>query len=775
MPFGKLIISVRQGSDSLPIKNCRVRIDGPDGVLLFETEIIYPLPGDEVRIETPPIALSLNEANTVIPYSTCNVHIRAENHFRLGIFGVQLFEDRTASLTAELVPLPSGDDSPESEPELRIDIPEHQLFESAGGRTPYPPEASTAFLEYEPAVPAVTSPNVFVPESVTVHMGAPDADAENITVSFLDYLKNVACSEIYPTWPEESLRANIIAQCSIILNRVYTEWYRSRGYDFDITNDTAYDQSFVNGRNIFSNISDIVDSLFNTFITRPGSVEPLFAQYCNGTTSTCAGLSQWGTVSLANSGLSYREILEFYFGDIVISETDDIRSSEGSFPGYTLRPGSRGSDVLLIQEKLNRIAINFPEIPLNNTTGVYDEYTRLAVEVFQRLFLLPVTGNTDKATWYRIGSIYASVKRLAEITSEGLRASYNSQLYPGKPLENSSKGSEVQEIQFYLYRISFFNNAVTAPRIDGIYGSNTRDAVISFQKAYNLSQTGIVDEETWNKIVAVYNGSKENIDAPLATQQTEPWDGAPLYRGDRDRRVEYIQTALNEIQNVFVIIPEQVANGIFGAVTENAVKLFSQLFGLPQNGYIDETLWNKVNQLYVAVSSGCVFANSASAGTQPYPGSEIAQGDSGNNVRYIQEKINRIYDSIPYVGSLDVDGVFGSSTQASVDTLRYVFGLTQGGSVDETTWLLINYIFSAVENGCLPLSGAETTVFAYSSGISAKDLKELMRKNGIRVSSMPHFGLASKRALMRWQSENGLLPTGEPDNETLRILLRKMR
>ncbi|MBQ9747141.1 MAG: peptidoglycan-binding protein, partial [Clostridia bacterium] len=262
-----------------------------------------------------------------------------------------------------------------------------------------------------------------IPETVRVHLGAPDAPAENVTVTFPDYIKNVASSEIYPTWPENAIRANVLAQISFALNRIYTEYYPSRGYDFDITNSTSIDQSFVDGRDIFENVSRIVDEIFNNYVRREGSVEPLFALYCDGVRTTCGGLSQWGTVTLANEGLTPIEILRrFYGADIRLVTNAPVEALTPSVPSINLSLGSAGNDVAFIQRRLNRIAVNYPAIPkITPVDGIFGKETEDAVRSFQTVFSLAPDGIVGKATWYRIQYIYSAVKRLSELGSEGLR------------------------------------------------------------------------------------------------------------------------------------------------------------------------------------------------------------------------------------------------------------------------------------------------------------------------------------------------------------------
>lgn len=263
----------------------------------------------------------------------------------------------------------------------------------------------------------------FIPEQITVHLGTPNSDAENVTVNFPDYIKNVASSEIYPTWPESAIRANIYAIISFVLNRVYTEWYRVKGYNFDITNTTQYDQKYIQGREIFENISQIVDEIFNSYVVRDGRIEPLFTAFCNGTTVTCDGLSQWGTVGLAEQGLTPYEILQYYYGDdINIVDNVSVKTNTPSYPGEEMSLGMASNDIKTIQVQLNRISRNYPAIPkIEPINGIYGGSTERAVREFQKIFNLPETGVVNEATWYKIAYIYISVKKLSELNSEGLR------------------------------------------------------------------------------------------------------------------------------------------------------------------------------------------------------------------------------------------------------------------------------------------------------------------------------------------------------------------
>ena len=346
----------------------------------------------------------------------------------------------------------------------------------------------------------------FVPKNITVHLGAPNANAENVTVPFVDYVKNVASSEIYPTWEPAALRANILAIVSFALNRVYTEFYRSRGYPFDITSSTAYDQYFVNGRSYFDNVARIVDELFNDYLRRPGFVEPLAAKLCNGTTVTCAGLSQWGSQELAQQGQNSTQILRNYYGDVEIVPDAPIRGNQQSYPGTPLRQGSRGPFVTVIQTELNRISRNYPAIPkIPNVDGIFGPKTEAAVRKFQEIFDLAVDGVVGKATWYALVRLYTAVLSLSELRSQGQQFYAINWAYP-QGLQQGARGDKVRHLQYMLSVLSEFIPQIPELAQDGIFGPNTRNAVIAAQLWLGLPQTGVVDETTWDEIYDQFAG-----------------------------------------------------------------------------------------------------------------------------------------------------------------------------------------------------------------------------------------------------------------------------
>jgi peptidoglycan hydrolase-like protein with peptidoglycan-binding domain len=380
-------------------------------------------------------------------------------------------------------------------------------------------------------MPPIVTP--YIPQNITVHLGSPSANAENVTLSFADYVKNVASSEIYPTWDESALRANILAIVSFALNRIYTEFYRSRGYDFDITSSTAYDQAFVNGRSYFQNISRLVDELFNDYLRRPGFVEPLAAKFCNGTTVTCEGLSQWGSQNLAREGYNSDQILKSYYGDVETVLNAPIRGNTSSYPGSPLRVGSTGPNVVILQTSLNRIAQNYPAIPkVPAVDGAFGSKTRASVIAFQKVFGLTPDGVVGPATWYKIVRLYTAVTSLSELRSKGQQF-YASNWSPPNGLQIGDSGEKVRLLQYMLSVLASFIPSIPQVDVDGVYGPATRAAVLAAQRRFQLPETGTVGLQTWDKIYDQYSGIET-----IALRSGELFPGASPQNG----RVNYTQS-----------------------------------------------------------------------------------------------------------------------------------------------------------------------------------------------------------------------------------------
>lgn len=442
-------------------------------------------------------------------------------------------------------------------------------------------------------------PIVAVPTEITVHLGAPDEDAENITIPYIDYIKNVASSELYPTWPENALRANIYAITSIAMNRIYTEWYKSRGYNFDITSSTRYDQAFVNNRGTFENIDLIVDQIFSHYVVRTDQVQPYFTQFCDGKSTTCSGMHQWGTVDLANAGYSPLDILKYYYGDdIQIVTNAPITRVENTYPGEPMRLGDSSLGILRMQYDLDRISRNYPGIPrVARLDGYFGEDTRAAVMKFQEVFNLPVTGVIDEGTWYKIRRIYTAVTKLSELTGEGQLLSEIISISEDELLRGDVRPT-VSNLQFFLNILSAYSSGIPEVPITGVFDDATRNAIIEYQKSNNLPETGVADIET---LQSLYSAAKGILDTLPSKQVYIPylrWPGIVYELGYESPGVYLIQEMLAYISLIVPTIPYIEPNGVYDESTQNAVIAFQNMQGIEPTGIVDEETWSAITNVY---------------------------------------------------------------------------------------------------------------------------------------------------------------------------------
>lgn len=404
---GSLQIDVTSSIGLIPVDDARVDIyeELPDGSRRMTESLNTDISGQTITVElpAPPIEYSL-EPSDIRPYANYTIEITAPGYEKVVIEGTQILPEVESIQPVKMIP-----QEIETEPEEDIVIPSHTLYGD------YPPKIEEDEIKDIEETGEIVLSRVVIPETIVVHDGTPDQAARNYYVPYRDYIKNVVSSEIYATWPESTIYANTLAIMSFTLNRVYTEWYRNRGYNFTITSSTAYDQKWIYGRNIYRNIDYLVDSIFANYLSRPGVRQPIFTSYCNGTTTTCGGLSQWGSKYLGDQGYSAIEILRYYYGsNMFINTANQIAGIPSSWPGYNLTVGSRGSKVQQMQAQLNRIAQNYPALPRITADGIYGPRTAEAVRTFQRIFGLPQSGIVDYPTWYKISAIFVGVSRISE-------------------------------------------------------------------------------------------------------------------------------------------------------------------------------------------------------------------------------------------------------------------------------------------------------------------------------------------------------------------------
>ena len=437
-----------------------------------------------------------------------------------------------------------------------------------------------------------------VPNNITVHLGAPDESAKNVTIPFTDYISNVASSEIYPTWPKEAIIANIYTVISFAMNRIYNEWYRSKGYNFDITSLPTYDQTYIENRSTYENIDNIVDDIFNNYVVKKNQIQPYFTRYCDGRITTCDGLSQWGTVSLANQGKNFLEILKYYYGnDIEIKYNAVVGDNTGAFPGYNISLGSAGNPVLAIQRDLRRIRQNYPAIPnIYNTVGIYDQETVDAVKKFQEIFSLPITGIVDKATWYKIKYVYTSVKKLSNLYSEGITEEEATFLYTDR-LDYGDTGIEVEYVHYYLDAIAFLDKDIPRLPTNSIYGNNTITMVKAFQEKYKLPVTGVFTYSDWIVLTDAYDSILKSFPKEYQEYVNELYPDYFLTRGMTGNDVKRFQKFLLAICKYDKSIPGVIVNGNFDELTEKSVLKLQEDYGFDINGIVGPLLWKKVVEL----------------------------------------------------------------------------------------------------------------------------------------------------------------------------------
>ena len=482
-------------------------------------------------------------------------------------------------------------------------------------------------------------------------------------------------------WPEQALRANIHCQISLALNRIYTEWYPSKGYSFNITNSTSYDQYYVHGRTVFDVMVRLTDDIFNTYIRKTGTVNPYYAEYCDGKSVTCPGLKQWGTLTLANQGRSALSILKYYYGsNIEIIRTNNIQSIPQSYPGSPLRQGSTGAAVFTLQRQLNRITKDYPFLGLLTVDGIFGRKMTETVKKFQKQFNLTADGVVGRSTWYKISYIYVSVKDLAELTSEGETFSGtlpdSSWNFGSSVLKQGSTGSEVEQMQFWLSTLAQYESSIPSVTVDGVYGSGTAAAVRAFQRLYGLTVDGIVGLTTWTELYDQFRSIQSDNGTPNA------YPGTALREGSSGQNVRLVQFWLKIARTVYTSLANVTVDGKFGAGTAAAVQRFQRYFGLTADGVVGRTTWQKLYEVYNDIANRLL---SPSLRPGEYPG-VLRTGSSGTAVRELQFYLYLMSAYESSIPPVSIDGKFGADTERAVRAYQRFAGLTVDGVVGRTTW-----------------------------------------------------------------------------------------
>ena len=772
MATGILRIQAFAARQSSPVEGVTVTITG-DGFTVTRRTDAEGSAGD-VTLTTPDCALSLDENNTTTrPYAVCDLTAFKEGWRTVRIQGVQVFPGQVTLAQPEMIPDTEADRDTPAEP---IVIPAHALFAGGGGSGPEP----TTNCD-----PKVLS-RVIIPKNITVHLGRPAASAQNVTVSFRRYIANVASSEVYPTWPEQALRANIHCQISLALNRIYTEWYPSKGYRFNITNSTSYDQYYVHGRTVFDVMVRLTDDIFNTYIRKTGTVNPYYSEYCDGRSVTCPGLKQWGTVTLANQGRNALSILKYYYGNnIEIIRTNNIESIPQSYPGSPLKQGDRGTSVFTLQRQLNRITKDYPFLGLLTVDGIFGSSMTSTVKKFQKQFNLTADGVVGRQTWYKISYIYVSVKDLAELTSEGETAAgtLSDGTWGDTVLRVGSSGSAVEQLQFWLNTLAQYESSIPSVTVDGVYGSGTAGAVRAFQRRYGLSVDGVVGRATWTKLYEVYN----DIANRLLSSSLRPGEYPGILRRDSTG------TAVRELQFYLYLmsayessIPTVSIDGSFGAATETAVRAYQRFARLTVDGIVGRTTWNS---LYRTASRLRQSGPVVTLRRLPYPGIPLTVGSDSSTVLYYTILLQRIAYYYQSVENPPLSSQYTEETANATRSAQELLGLSQTGVADAETW-------TAVEALSLQLAaytpnpdrdGVQGLAYpgrAFAEGSTGPDVSQIEQWINGRaclycgedyVSENAVFGAAETRAVKAAQARAGLEQTGTVNRETWAALRAQSR
>lgn len=629
---------------------------------------------DPIALSAPDARYSESEDNTSVrPYSVYNLRAEKEGFYTVIKEGIEVFDTQVAIPEIVMIPVVAGQTS---EPQT-FTFPENHLWDEDA-----PHQRTPDFL---PPPPKVLT-EAFIPRTLRVKLGTPSSSARVVSVSFVDYIKRVASAEVYPTWPVQTLRANIYAQISLVLNRIFTEWYVSRGYNFEISGSPSYDQAYTHGREIYASISTQVDDIFNSYIRKGDGIEPHFAQYCDGKTVTCAGMSQWGSKTMGDNGRTAIQILRSYYGsNVSIETTNNIREIQNSYPGSALRVGSSGDNVRTIQRQLNRIAKNYPSFgTINPVDGNFGTQTQNVVKAFQKQFKLTQDGVVGKSTWYKISYIYVSVTKLAQLSSEGEAgggtASTPESTYPGTPLRVGSKGNAVRTAQMFLSTIAPYYTSIANITVDGNFGSGTQSAVRAFQTQFGLSADGVVGRETWNALFREYEIIQSDLLGPGIAGGSYP--GTPLRQGQKGASVSLAQFYLAIVAAATSGIPVINVDGNFGSGTAAAVRAFQTKYGLSVDGVIGVNTWNKLYTMYLSTLNGV-------EGSGVYPGTVLRVGSRGDSVMEFQFYLYVISFYYPSIPTISYDGSFGAGTQSAVRAYQSLANLTVDGAVGPATWASI--------------------------------------------------------------------------------------
>ena len=779
MGKGFLKIQTVTANGAVLVGDASITITNEGNQILYELHTDETGNAPEVMLEAPD-KLNVENPGSEPRYYMYNVLVRAPGYTTAVRKGVMIYDTTTSILKTELSPLVIGQEHNVN----RMYIGGHKLDNPV--ETPQQlqvPQSDDGFIGIVPKV----LPEVTIPNFIRVHLGRRERPSTIVSVPYMDYIKNVASHEIFDAWPEEAIIANVYCIISLTLNRVYTEFYRKQGYNFDITSETYMDQRYVHGGIVGARISAIVDRIFNIHLAIVGHKEPFLALYNDGVTVNIPGrLSQWGSFYDARDrGMTAWQIINKYFSqNLELRTVDRFGGVLESYPGYTLAQGTRGDAVRTMQVFLNRIlGRHIPNFNPIITNGEFGPQTRNAVMTMQGILGLPQTGVIDRRTWYDISKRYATEKALWEMYSEGQRIGIGT-TPPTKLMRPGDTGSLVTELQFLLDFIAMYHSEIPFVAQTSRFDSLTTEGVRAFQRLFGITIDGIVGATTWRKLYDVYWGIMQNAVPPQPPPpgpppgNIPPFPGVSLRVGSTGQSVRLVQEAINRLAEVTPGLWRIAEDGIFGNGTRDAVMAFQRIFGLAVDGIVGVNTWRRLME----------EAYSAGGPTQPeippFPGTNLGVGSTGQNVRLVQEAINKIAPNHPgRLWILAVDGNFGNMTRDAIFAFQSIFGLPITGVVNQATWDRLMQEAYGVSPGPTPPpvpSFPGTNLGVGSAGQNVRLVQEAINKIAPNhpgrlwiLAVDGNFGNMTRDAIFAFQSIFGLPITGVVNQATWDRLMQE--
>ena len=781
MGRGNLILQVVAAEGAVLIDGANITLKDESGVVLHELITDNTGHAPEIALEAPDISLTEDPFATSRRYNVYSVRVSAAGYRTVTYNGIMVFDQSTSIQTIEMRPLLQRGGVQDEE---IVDIGGHALDE------PEMPE------QQAPQLPVRILDRVVIPNFITVHLGRAENQAPNVRIPFIDYIKNVASHEIFDTWPEQTLIANIYCIVSLTLNRVFTEFYRKRGLNFDITATTHMDQKYTHHGTIGARISSTVDRIFNNYLAIVGHLEPFLSLYNDGVVANFPGrLSQWGSFFDARDrGMNAWQIIRKYYSqNLELRQCDFFSGPLESWPGAPLSQGSQGESVRTIQRYLNRILGRYTDVIINPVDGIFGANTRRSVVLFQQIYNLPQTGIIDRTTWYQIGRIYGIEKALWEMNSEGISIGIGT-TPPTVTIREGSTGTRVTELQFLLDYIGMYYDEIPFVAETSRFDRLTTNAVRAFQSLFGLTADGIVGPSTWRRLYEVYWGIVNNaptqppIPAPENPPNMPPYPGTVIRLGSSGESVLLIQQALNRLHEAIPGIPRVPEDRVYGERTRDAIFAFQRIFGLSIDGAVGPTTWERLMREFLNLQPGGA-PTLPPPSIPPYPGSVIRQGAAGENVLLIQQAINRLVPCQPgRLWKISEDRAFGPGTRDAVMAFQSIFGLSVDGVVGQMTWdRLMREAANCASGGTTPPTpppsippypGSAIRQGAY--GESVRLIQQAINRlvpyypgRLWRISEDGVFGPGTRDAVMAFQSIFGLSVDGVVGQTTWNKLMRE--